>query len=36
LARIEVTDSKDAVEAKQRAFAEALARLTGVSQEQDK
>jgi hypothetical protein len=36
LARVEVTDSKDAIEAKQRAFAEALARLTGVSQEQDK
>lgn len=31
LARIEVTDSKDAIEAKQQAFAEALARLTGVN-----
>ena len=31
LARIEVTDSKDAVEAKQQAFAEALARLTGIN-----
>jgi hypothetical protein len=30
LAKIEVTDSKDAIEAKQAAFAEALARLTGV------
>ena len=30
LAKIEVTDSKDAIEAKQQAFAEALARLTGV------
>jgi hypothetical protein len=31
LARIEVTDSKDAIEAKQAAFAEALAKLVGVS-----
>jgi hypothetical protein len=31
LAKIEVTDSKDAVEAKQLAFAEALAKLTGIS-----
>lgn len=30
LAKIEVTDSKDAVEAKQAAFAEALAKLTGI------
>ena len=30
LAKVEVTDSKDAVEAKQLAFAEALAKLTGV------
>jgi hypothetical protein len=33
LAKIEVTDSKDAVEAKQLAFAEALAKLTGISPE---
>jgi hypothetical protein len=32
LAKIEVTDSKDAVEAKQAAFAEALAKLTGIKQ----
>ncbi|CAB4202817.1 hypothetical protein UFOVP1369_41 [uncultured Caudovirales phage] len=31
LAKIEVTDSKDAIEAKQAAFAEALAKLVGVS-----
>jgi len=30
LAKIEVTDSKDAIEAKQAAFAEALAKLVGV------
>lgn len=36
LAKIEVTDSKDAIAAKQAAFADALAKLTGVSQEQDK
>lgn len=36
LAKIEVTDSKDAIAAKQAAFAEALAKLTGVSPEQDK
>lgn len=30
LAKIEVTDSKESVEAKQAAFAEALARLTGI------
>jgi hypothetical protein len=36
LARIEVTDSKDAIAAKQAAFAEALAKLTGVSPEKDK
>jgi hypothetical protein len=33
LAKIEVTDSKDAIEAKQAAFAEALAKLVGVSPE---
>jgi len=33
LARIEVTDSKDAIEQKQAAFAEALAKLVGVSPE---
>lgn len=33
LAKIEVTDSKDAIEAKQAAFAEALAKLTGVKQD---
>lgn len=33
LAKIEVTDSADAVEAKQIAFAEALARLTGINPE---
>ena len=33
LARIEVTDSTDAVEAKQLAFAEALAKLTGIKQD---
>jgi hypothetical protein len=31
LAKIEVTDSEDAVEAKKLAFAEALAKLTGIS-----
>lgn len=31
MAKIEITDSKDAIEAKQAAFAEALARLVGVS-----
>jgi len=31
LTKIEVTDSKDAIEAKQAAFAEALAKLVGVS-----
>jgi hypothetical protein len=31
LAKIEVTDSKDAIEQKQAAFAEALAKLVGVS-----
>lgn len=36
LAKIEVTDSSDAVEAKKAAFADALAKLTGVSQQQDK
>ena len=30
LAKVEVTDSQDAIEAKQAAFAEALAKLTGV------
>ena len=33
LAKIEVTDSQDAVEAKQLAFAEALAKLTGITPE---
>lgn len=32
LAKIEVTDSTDAIEAKQAAFAEALAKLTGISE----
>jgi len=31
LAKIEVTDSTDAVEAKQAAFAQALAKLTGIN-----
>jgi len=31
LAKVEVTDSKDNIEAKQLAFAEALAKLTGVN-----
>jgi hypothetical protein len=31
LAKVEVTDSKDAIEAKQLAFAEALAKLTGIN-----
>jgi hypothetical protein len=30
LAKIEVTDSADAVEAKKLAFAEALSKLTGI------
>jgi hypothetical protein len=30
LAKVEVTDSADAVAAKQQAFADALAKLTGV------
>lgn len=33
LAKIEVTDSADAVEAKQLAFAEALAKLTGIKKD---
>lgn len=33
LAKIEVTDSKEAIEAKQVAFAEALAKLTGVNED---
>jgi len=33
LAKIEVNDSADAVEAKKAAFAEALARITGLKQE---
>ena len=33
LAKIEVTDSEDAVEAKKAAFAEALAKLTGLAAE---
>lgn len=32
-ARIEVTDSQDAIEAKQVAFAEALAKLTGMKKD---
>ena len=36
LARIEVTDSTDAVAAKQQAFAEALSRLTGIQPREDK
>ena len=32
LAKIEVTDSDDAIQAKQLAFAEALSKLTGVKQ----
>lgn len=35
LAKIEVTDSADAVHAKQLAFAEALSKLTGVKQEDE-
>lgn len=33
LAKIEVNDSEDAIQAKQIAFAEALSKLTGISQE---
>ena len=33
LVEAEITDSKDAIEAKQQAFAEALAKLTGISPE---
>lgn len=33
LAKVEVTDSADAVEAKKVAFAEALAKLTGIEKE---
>jgi len=33
LAKVEVTDSKDAIEAKQAAFAEALAKLVGQSKD---
>lgn len=33
LAKIEVTDSQEAVEAKKLAFAEALAKMTGIQQE---
>lgn len=33
LAKIEVTDTKDAIEAKQAAFAEALAKLTNIKQD---
>jgi hypothetical protein len=33
LAKIEVTDSADAIHAKQMAFADALSKLTGISQE---
>jgi len=35
LAKIEVTDSADAVAAKKQAFADALAKLTGVNMEND-
>lgn len=35
LAKIEVTDSADAIHAKQLAFAEALSKLTGVKTEED-
>jgi hypothetical protein len=31
LAKIEVTEGEDAIEAKKQAFAEALAKLTGVN-----
>jgi hypothetical protein len=33
LAKIEVTDSQDAIEAKQNAFADALAKMTGLKKE---
>jgi hypothetical protein len=33
LAKIEVTDSSDTIEAKKVAFAEALAKLTGLDKE---
>jgi hypothetical protein len=33
LAKVEVTDSSDAVEMKQAAFAEALAKLTGIKKD---
>lgn len=33
MAKVEVTDSQDNIEAKQVAFAEALAKLTGISKE---
>ena len=33
LAKVEVTDSEDAIESKKLAFADALARLTGIKQE---
>jgi hypothetical protein len=33
LTKVEVTDSSDAVEAKQQAFAEALSKLTGIKQD---
>jgi len=33
LAKIEVTDSEDAIEAKKVAFAEALAKLTGINED---
>lgn len=35
LAKIEVTDSEDAIAAKQAAFAQALAKFTGVNPDQD-
>jgi len=33
LAKVEVTDSQDAVEMKKLAFAEALAKLTGIKED---
>jgi hypothetical protein len=35
LAKIEVTDSEDAIQAKQLAFAEALSKLTGIKTQTD-
>jgi len=36
LAKIEVTDSQEAIDAKKTAFAEALAKLTGVNSANEK